>query len=179
MGIKHAILGFLSWKPFSGYELKKIIATSESMHWSGNSNQIYPILVQIHKEGLVTIELQEAEHGPARKMYSITERGRQELEDWVKSAPERSEIRNVFLVQLAWADTLEPVDLDTLLAVYEQETEMQIVMCREHESRGILNPARTPREAYLWKMIFHNHMEHYKTELAWVRRIRKEIGKIE
>ena len=172
MGIRHALLGFLSWKPFSGYELKKIIAASDSMHWSGNSNQIYPTLVQLHRDGLVTAKLHEAAHGPARKMYSITERGRQELTDWLRSEPEQLETRNAFLVQLAWADMLRPDDLDGLLATYEDQTRMQILMCEEKERRGIVNPARTPREAYLWKMIFRNRVEHFRTELSWVRRIR-------
>ena len=45
MSIEYAILGLLSWKPFSGYDLKKIIAESEVYYWSGNNNQIYNSLV--------------------------------------------------------------------------------------------------------------------------------------
>ena len=43
MTIKYAILGLLSWKPFSGYDLKKIFVDSASLYWSGNNNQIYRI----------------------------------------------------------------------------------------------------------------------------------------
>jgi hypothetical protein len=39
MSIKHAILGFLSWQPSTGYELKKLFAESDTLSWSGNNNQ--------------------------------------------------------------------------------------------------------------------------------------------
>jgi len=50
MSIKYVILGYLGWKPMTGYDLKKIIADSETLPWSGNNNQIYKALVQLHKD---------------------------------------------------------------------------------------------------------------------------------
>jgi DNA-binding PadR family transcriptional regulator len=176
MSIKHALLGFLSWQPFTGYELKKMIAGSESFYWSGNNNQIYTTLVQIHNEGLVANEVQQQEHGPARKVYTITEKGRAELRAWVKSTPELPQLRNTFLMQLAWADHLQPAELDGLLESYENEVRVRVLMSQEQERRGILNPARTPRESLLWRMISHNSIEHYETELAWVRGLRQVIA---
>ncbi|HEY9053605.1 MAG TPA: PadR family transcriptional regulator, partial [Rectinemataceae bacterium] len=76
MSIRHAILGFLSWKPFTGYELKKRFSDALSFHWSGNNNQIYGTLVQLHKDGAVTIEVVAQEKLPAKKLYTITEAGR-------------------------------------------------------------------------------------------------------
>ncbi|MFZ3110044.1 MAG: hypothetical protein WA234_05080 [Rectinemataceae bacterium] len=45
MSIRYAILGFLSWKPFAGYDLKKLLSNSLSFHWSGNNNQVYGTLL--------------------------------------------------------------------------------------------------------------------------------------
>ena len=44
MTLEYAILGLLSWKPFSGYDLKKIFSDSPIYYWSGNNNQIYRTL---------------------------------------------------------------------------------------------------------------------------------------
>ena len=79
MSIRHAILGFLSWKPFTGYELKKLFADALSFHWSGNNNQIYGSLVELHKVGAVSVEVEQQEKLPARKVYTITDEGRAEL----------------------------------------------------------------------------------------------------
>lgn len=53
MSIKLAILGILSWKSSTGYELKKIFEDSSFMYWSGNNNQIYKALLNIKPEVLV------------------------------------------------------------------------------------------------------------------------------
>ena len=176
MGIKYAILGLLSWKPLSGYDLKKIMVDSAAFYWSGNNNQIYKTLVQLHEEGLVEIEVQQQENYPPRKEYTITDRGTAALREWVLSAPEVTQFRNTFLIQLAWADRLEAAELDGLLARYEHEVEMQVLMLQERERRGVLNPARTRREEYLWREISGYFTAAYANELAWVRKVRAEVA---
>lgn len=176
MTIQYAILGLLSWRPLSGYDLKKIMADSTAFYWSGNNNQIYKALVQLHNEGLVDIEVQEQENYPARKEYTITEQGAAALRRWVLSEPEPAQFRNTFLIQLAWADQLDAAELDGLLARYEHAVEMQLLMLRERERRGVLNPARTPREAYLWNQISQYFLTAYAEELAWVRSLRQGVA---
>ncbi len=190
MSIQHAILGFLSWKPLSGYDLKKLFAESSVMHWSGNSNQIYRALVEMHQEGLVTREVQSQESLPARKEYSITGAGRAALRQWVMSTPEPPLLRNTFLVQLAWADQLSADELDTLLANYEAEMDVHARMLREQAQRRQVAPRqqdaarqqdapqRTPREVYLWQRINQNWISFYETQLAWVRSMRQELGQM-
>ena len=177
MTIKYAILGFLSWRPLTGYDLKKMFLDATFIYWSGNNNQIYRTLVQLHKEGLVTSEVEHQERGPSRKIYTITEKGSAELRRWVLSAPEVPQLRNSFLIQLAWADQLEPEELDTLLENYEHEVQMQALMYQEQKRRNLINPARTERESYLWGMISDNWIMFYETELAWVQKLRDGLKK--
>jgi DNA-binding PadR family transcriptional regulator len=176
MAIKCAILGFLSWRSLSGYDLKKMIGESLFLHWSGNNNQIYKTLVQLHQEGLVTSEIQHQESGPSKKVYAITEKGLRDLREWVVSTPELPQLRSPFLIQLAWADQLNSDELDRLLENYEQEVHDQLLMCREQKRRNLLNPARTSRESYLWQMISDNWIAFYETELAWVQKLRDEAN---
>jgi PadR family transcriptional regulator, regulatory protein AphA len=172
MDIKYAILGFLSWKPFTGYELKKLIADSNIFYWSGNNNQIYTSLVQLHNEGLVTNQVQIQESLPSRKIYSITERGLGILKEWVVSPPEITGAKKSFLVQLAWSNQLNPTELSEIIAKYKNEIEMQILMLREKRRRGaFLNPSRSPRESYIWNMINENVLRSYESELTWVNEL--------
>lgn len=177
MNIKFAILGFLSWKPFSGYDLKKIFARSQSLYWSGNNNQIYRSLVQLHQEGLVESEIQLQENNPARKLYTITIQGRSVLREWLTGPPEPPQLRNTFLIQLAWADQLDDNELDKLLLAYEEELNIQLLIHNERERRGSSNPARTDREKYLWQMISQNWSAVYQNELSWVRQLRSGLRK--
>jgi DNA-binding PadR family transcriptional regulator len=176
MSIRYAILGFLSWTSLTGYELKKLFDQSTVFPWSGNNNQIYRTLIELHQEALVTLEVQHQETHPSRKIYTITDKGRSELRDWVLSSPEPPQLRNSFLIQLAWADQLRPDELDALLEKYEEEVSMQLTMTREQQQRHTHSPQRTPREAYLWQMISENQISYYESDLSWVRKLRRELN---
>lgn len=175
MSIKHAILGLLSWKPSTGYELKKVFEGSSAMYWSGNNNQIYKALVQLSDEGLVTSEIRHQESSPSKKIYTITVEGLSELKEWVLSSPEAPEFKNTFLIQLAWADRLSDEELNGLLSSYENEIKMQLLLQQEKVRRGVNSPNRSPREAFLWDMISENLISSYKNELGWIQKVRKEL----
>ena len=175
MSIKYAILGLLSWKPSTGYEMKKVFEESSVMYWSGNNNQIYKALVQLLEEGLTTSELQHQEGAPSKKIYTITADGLAELKEWVLSQPEPPELKKTFLVQLAWADLLSREELNGLLSKYENEIKMQLLMQQEKMKRGMESPCRSPREAYLWEMISENLVSSYRNELEWILKIRNEL----
>lgn len=175
MNIRCAILGLLSWKPSTGYDLKKIFEESSILYWSGNNNQIYRTLIQLHNDGLVDSQVQHQESSPSRKVYSITDKGQAELRQWILSTPEAPEFKKSFLIQLAWADRLSKEELDGLLSKYEEEIKIQLALQQEKRKRGIYVPNRTPRETYIWDMIFENIISSYRNELAWIGKIRREL----
>ena len=178
MDIKYALLGFLSWKSFSGYELKKIFADSPYFYWSGSNNQIYRTLLQFHKEGLVDVTVEQDPPRPPRKMYTINERGREELKKQVESAPELPQIRNSFLAQLAWADLLDADEMTALLDAYRHEVEMHITMLEEKERRGTTRPRRNTREELLWDMVSANIMHSYHSELEWIDTVKTKLEEV-
>lgn len=175
MSINYAILGYLSWKPFTGYDLKKIFEESTAMYWSGNNNQIYKALLQLQTEGLVTNETVHQEGAPSKKVYTITEKGIEGLKCWVKTAPVSPEFKKAFLVQFAWSDLLNDQELLELLDQYEYEVRMQLLMHQEKVKRGQEAPGRTGRETALWNLISDNLVSSYNAELEWIGKVRKEI----
>ena len=175
MNIQTALLGLLSWKSFSGYDLKKIIASSPAFYWSGNNNQIYTALVQMAREGLVETQIDLEGGLPARKVYTITDQGRAALRAGLQGRPQAPEVRNPFLIQLAWADLLNDDELDTLLGQYEEEVGDQLNMLEEQTRRGEVAPQRNPRETFLWQQIGQNLIAFYWGELDWVRGVRQGL----
>jgi DNA-binding PadR family transcriptional regulator len=175
MSIKHAILGLLSWKSSTGYELKKIFEDSSIMYWSGNNNQIYKALLQLKDENFVTNEIQYQESSPSKKIYTITSGGVSELKNWVVSSPNVPEFKKMFLVQLAWADMLNNEELHELLTKYEDEVKMQLILEEEKKKRRINLPDRTNREILLWDMISENLLSSYINELKWIQMVRKDL----
>src|SRR5215471_2763800 len=83
MSLEYAILGFLNYDSFSGYDLKKAIDASIAHFWSANQSQIYRTLDRLVEQGAVTVEIIEQEDHPDRKAYHITESGREALHRWL------------------------------------------------------------------------------------------------
>jgi PadR family transcriptional regulator, regulatory protein AphA len=173
--IHYAILGLLNWKPFSGYDLKRIISDSDLFYWSGNNNQIYYSLVDLHEKGLVSQSIAYQESLPAKKTYTITDQGKAELRKGSLAAPEPLEFHNTFLIQLAWTDQLSDVELDDLLAKYEAEIEIQYKMRMAQVAKLAVEPDRTKREEIVWKAIHQNIQSAYRNELTWVRQLRSDL----
>jgi DNA-binding PadR family transcriptional regulator len=55
MSLKHAILGFLSIRPLSGYDLKKAIDGTVGHFWTADQAQIYRMLASLVGEELVEV----------------------------------------------------------------------------------------------------------------------------
>jgi len=176
MDIKYAILGLLSWRQLSGYDLKKMMQDSELFYWSGNNNQIYSTLVQLHQEGMVDVQLQPQEHLPSRKLYNLTKEGKAALKQWLISEPPLPQLRKTFLIQLAWSIDLSHQEIDNLLTIYENELRLRLIMLKEQLKRGtLINPARNPREKYVWGMIWDNYLDGYQAELEWAGELRENL----
>ena len=177
MSIRCSILGFLSWKPFTGYELKKIFANTLSFHWSGNNNQIYGTLIRLHKDGATTIEVRQQEKLPPRKVYTITPKGREELREWLFTEPELPVVRDDFVARLAWAASLDPRETDRLLTAYTAQIEAHVLMYREKRRRETMSPSRTPREIALWESIDAHAIAFYESELVWLRDLKRNLAR--
>lgn len=177
MSIRYALLGFLSWKPFAGYDLKKLLSNSLSFHWSGNNNQVYGTLIQLHKEGAVSIEVRQQEKLPARKVYTITERGQEELNAWLRSPTELPLARDDFATRLAWAFSLPDPQLLAILDNYAASVEAHLLLYHERRRRGEPAPARDSREVALWESIQEHAIGFYESELRWLRDLRLTIAR--
>jgi len=175
MDLRSTILGLLDWQPASGYDLKRIISGSEIFYWSGNNNQIYKSLLELQRAGLVTCQVQEQENLPAKKIYTISEAGRQELQRSLLEEPQLPENHKNFLIQLAWAEQLSDAQVLELMTKYESEIAARLIMHQAQAQRNSRTPARSEREQYLWRRIAENLVQTYQAELDWVQQTRQGI----
>ena len=107
MSLENGILGFLSMKPMSGYDIKKLFDMSAGYFWPADQAQIYRTLKKLINDGM--IELKECPKGETfdRKVYEITDKGQKK---YLKSAAENSVndfiSRDTFLLQLFFSGAL-------------------------------------------------------------------------
>ena len=74
------VLYLLNLGDYYGYRLVQTI--SEAMSITGGT--VYPLLRRLNKEEYFTTFLKESAEGPSRKYYSLTDKGKQRLEELLK-----------------------------------------------------------------------------------------------
>ncbi|OPX45129.1 transcriptional regulator PadR-like family protein [Ruminiclostridium hungatei] len=176
MSINHAILGMLSYRELTGYDLKKIIQDSSFMHWSGNNNQIYKSLTELLAKGMVTNVVRHQESAPTKKVYMITDRGLAALKEWVLSEAEPMEIKKPFLVQLACSRQLNTGEMNIMLDGYENQVKMQLLMAQK--GKQDITAGGNALEAAIWSLINDNIRRTFENELGWLQDLRKAIAHI-
>jgi hypothetical protein len=119
------------------------------------------------------------ESPPSKNINTVTPDGMAALKEWTAAGPEPLEFKKSVLVQLAWADLLPGAELDNLLAAYEKEAELELVMTREKLRRGTGFVPRTKREAFLWEGIGENILSSWQSELDWVKKLRGGLAGFE
>ncbi len=82
MTVKHTLLALLYQRPMHGYELGKQLNLAVNAEWDVKPGQIASTLARLKGANLVDYEVEEPHDAPDRKVYSITEEGRRELERW-------------------------------------------------------------------------------------------------
>jgi len=71
-----AILSLIAEQPRHGYEIEQVIEERGMREWTEvGFSSIYYLLKKLEKEGLIEGQLEEAERGPARKVYHPTSVG--------------------------------------------------------------------------------------------------------
>jgi len=117
---KYAILGALSHMPMSGYDFKKFSDGSIAHFWNENYARIYPVLKQMEKEGLVIKETMQTEGRPSRNMYSVTDKGKSQLNQWLLQPVEDVRPREELLLKLFFS---EKVPVENLVDKIKAEKE--------------------------------------------------------
>jgi len=97
---RYAIMGLLSMGPMSGYDIKKKFEKIAANFWKEGYGQIYPILKRLNTEGMATQKIQRQTGKPDRHIYELTQKGHEELRQWLLAPVQRHVGRHEILLKL-------------------------------------------------------------------------------
>jgi DNA-binding PadR family transcriptional regulator len=179
MSLKYALLGIIDTgnRPYSGYDIKKIFDSSMQFYWNATYTQIYRTLAQLHKAGLLHMEVIQQENYPNKKVYTITPQGREELVSWVGKPFEIQKYRNEMLVQITLAERLEDEQFVNRLEEYIHKVEDKLAVLKSDNVQGIMNRARTDRERFMWKSSLGKGVLTLETEIRWANQVLSDFKK--
>ena len=128
------ILGMLSIRPQSGYEIKSFVDRSTRFFWAASYGQIYPELRKLERAGLV--EGTDAPTGDRKRtVYHLTAGGEEALRAWLQVPPEVLEMRHEGMLKVFFADALPPDQrVGRLLDMREQHLEKLAALRAVEES---------------------------------------------
>ncbi|MGV0810571.1 PadR family transcriptional regulator [Mycolicibacterium boenickei] len=105
MALRDAILATLLDGEASGYDLAKGFDASVANFWMATPQQLYRELDRMAAEGLIAARLVEQDRRPNKRLYSLTEDGRQALRGFTEVPPKPGAIREDLLVQIQAVDS--------------------------------------------------------------------------
>ena len=100
MSLKHAILVLLDEEPSTGYDLMRKFKSSVGYFWNAKHQQVYLQLKKLNEEGLIDLAIQAQYGKPDKKIYSLSDPGKQVLRNWLSTPIKPSKTNDAFLVKL-------------------------------------------------------------------------------
>jgi PadR family transcriptional regulator AphA len=175
----HAILQLLTRNAASGYDLKKRFFSSVGHGWHAYDTQIYRELKTLEASGLVTGKVAQGRSGPQRRLYSITDLGRESLSQWLISDLDLTKTKDelglrVWTADLFPSDTLEEFIAKSRAqwqeALDHQKTSLRVLIEQYGAPDGW-----APDEVFGRQLAIDNFIAITEAKIAWADRSIKII----
>ncbi len=101
--------------PASGYDMKKCFESSFGHFFPAGYGSIYPALATLARNGMVEFEHVPQDGKPDRKVYTITEKGREDLMKALSDPKPSHKVRSEFLAMMCFAHLMSPEQIDEVI----------------------------------------------------------------
>ncbi|OIJ66448.1 PadR family transcriptional regulator [Streptomyces mangrovisoli] len=145
MALRNAVMAALLEGEASGYDLAKGFAASVANFWMATPQQIYRELERMAAEGLVAARVVEQERRPNKRLFALTDAGREAVRAYTaEPASKPMAIRDELMVKVQCVDV---GDLDAVRAgVTERVERAAAKLARFERARERLLAGRTEEE---------------------------------
>ena len=169
MRLRHAILGLLSHQPQSGYDLNRAFTSSVVYFWYADQSQIYRTLDRLEADGAISTRVIPQSGRPDRRVHSLTESGRAELDAWLMSPLEPNTVKDPLLARLFFAARLGHERVDALLSEAEERIR------RELEELEEIDIDVVDLDTAMKAAVLRCGIDGTKAQLEWVAQTRRAI----
>lgn len=163
---RYALLGLLLETPAHGYDLSRRFTPSSALgdviHLS--PSHLYALLARLERDGLIAGEMQDAGNHPQRRVYRLTDAGREAIERWIdEPVSHPRDMRIDFPLKLYIARRAAPARAAELIA--RQRTVFQDYIARlEAEEKA----ADSPEDATFLDLMRLGRIGRAQAALDWL-----------
>jgi|SRR5271154_509303 len=161
----YALLGLLHQGPLSGYDVKKVFASSPIAGFSDSPGAIYPALNRLEQQGFVRSEIQESTGLRRRRVFHITANGLASLKAWqCKPIVDDDVVRRLGELLLRFAFMDQTLGVERSLAfLREFAAKLSLYIPTLHR---YLN-ARAEQMPVSGRLALESGIQEYETRLRW------------
>lgn len=163
----YALLGLIYQQPLSGYDVKKIFASTPMAGFSDSPGAIYPALHKLEQLGFVRSEVQQLGGLRRRRVFEITPKGAASLKAWQsKPIVQEDLVRRVgeLLLRFAFMDeTLGAERSLEFLLEFSQKLAAYIPTLREYLD------AHASELGTSGRLALECGIHEYEARLAWAK----------
>jgi len=100
MSLPDAVLAALLEGESSGYDLAKGFDASVANFWMATPQQLYRELERLAEQGLIQARIVHQERRPNKRMFSLTDAGREAIRQFTRRSPKPSVIRDELMIKV-------------------------------------------------------------------------------
>lgn len=157
------LLGFLMDKEHTGYEMKKAMESSTEYFFNTSLGSIYPAFKKLVNNKLAKVD-QSIEDGRVKKTYSITNKGKEKLEDWLSITPPLPKYREEALLKVFFFSHLSTEKRTEMINNYITKIELLI-----EELKSIDEEVKGSVDEYKYQALQYG-IEYYSFVKNWYKK---------
>jgi DNA-binding PadR family transcriptional regulator len=167
--VRLPLLALLAKEPAHGYELKNLLEqTFGQAYPSPNIGQIYVTLQRLERDGLVSSQDVVQATRPNKRVYELTQAGRDALAAWIEEPTDGPRVRDDFFMKLV----LSPLAgaTDRMALINRQRRHYLDLM------RGLSRmTAAADRDSRTARLLIEGAILHLQADLDWLERCQEEL----
>jgi DNA-binding PadR family transcriptional regulator len=168
-----ALLGLIFQQPQTGYDIRRLFATTPVGHISNSPGAIYPALKRIERAGWIRGRTGQGKTQRQRVVYEITARGRTVLKHHLARPITKDDIvwhMDDLILRFAFMDqVLGPEPTARFLRDYAREIDAHVADLRRYLD-GVRDLMPT-----CGRLALENGIQGYEMNAQWARRAMKEL----
>jgi DNA-binding PadR family transcriptional regulator len=180
--LEFAILGLIVQQPRSGYDLRRVFATTAMRHYSDSPGSIYPALRRLEERGWIEAVASRSEaSGRGRTPFRLTPVGRGALRTWLSLPVSFEDVAmrsEDLMLRFAFMDGNVPRQTAIgMLEALENGLAVQVKAYRvqRKEMQAKLRKADGSVAQHTGVLAFEAGIEGMESRLAWARRARARL----
>ena len=165
MSVKHSILALLYEKSRHGYELKTGFDELVQSMWPLNTGQVYTTLDRLERDGLVITPGHDKKD---RKLYQVTDLGKEDLWLWLKEPVERSLLKDEFYFKYLCASHVDYEEKKVMIQAQKQSLMKDVLHLTHLRKQMRQSGNRT------MNMLMEGALLHLEADIKWLDMIAKD-----